>query len=1249
MKNYYTILLVLLGYCLHAQVPRQTVTLPTCASDELHRQQLLQNPSQHLFDQQMEQDISQWLLAPNVNRSVSTTYVIPVVVHIIHNNGPENIPNSQVFAGIQDMNDAFANSGPYLSANGVNTTIQFCLAQQDENGNFTNGINRVVSPLTNMTAETDALTLKNLIRWDPTKYLNIWIVNEITSLSAGPAVAGFSTLPASHGLPEDGIVNEARYFGTNTDDSKVVVHEAGHYLGLYHTFEGGCVNNDCLTDGDRVCDTPPDQSTAAVNCGNSVNTCTSDIDDLSVNNPFRPVSAGGLGDQPDQVENYMDYGYQACQDRFTDGQKNRMIAALSTTRASLLQSIGCHPLCTNPITIGFTMSASTITAGGTVSCTNTTSSAMNYQWYVNNQLYASTTNMSYMFSTPGYYTITLVATNNDSTCDQSMSQLVVVECGAQASFSVSPAAPYAIGATLNFTNTSANATGYQWLLDGVFQSTTNNFSSTFNTAGGHYIYLVATNGQCSDTSASVFFRIGGCDHSATTDNWFMPSTAMHFSGTNPPTVDSCNVLHAEDGNECTSSVSDLNGNLLFYTEGLHVWNRNHQQMPNGSGLLSHVSTNTGCIITPDPGNASRYYIFTADAWENNFANGLQYSIVDMTLDNGLGDVISTSKNIPVMTYVAERVSAVYHSNGRDVWVVVSSVTGNTLYSYLLTAAGLSSTPVITQIGSNMDIGSGLGGMKFSHDGNRLALCVSRNWQPSCLRIGDFDRSTGVLANVFDLMLNTQEYPYDVEFSPDNSRLYSSIQTTPAVLQYDLAAGGPSAISASRVKIDPFTVSWTGFGHLLLGNDGKIYISRTSTHIDCIPNPDVAGLSCGYTSDPVQVVFAINWCLPNFIRGLQYASGPYITGPDTICTGMTQLFQLHDATPSDSVTWHNTGLATLSNTSATSCQLTTTAPGTDTLSVIHYGSCGITFDTLIVHTFTGPVISLGSDTVLCSAMLLSPGSGFQSYLWQNGSTANSFLASTAGTYWVSITASNGCKVRDTIQLSAPVSLLPLNLGADTTVCLGHIVNLQPGASYPHYNWQDGSHNPVFTAYQPGLYWLSVSNGCQTLTDSIHVYSDESAIPLDLGPDTAICPGGFPLQLSSPAGYAYVWQDGSANTNFTVNAPGVFWVTVTDVNGCSARDTIAISACTGLQNFSATPVSIYPNPAADELLIDFGTMMDATMEIDLFDPLGRSVLQEHVIDHPAQVRLNTAALADGMYILQLHNGSVFFRQPIIIRHN
>lgn len=1254
MRILYTIIIVLTGFCLSAQ-NSNVLSAPPCFADELRLKQKNEDPGAQQREDQMNAQIA---ASRSANRMLST-YTIPVVVHIIHNNGPENITNAQVFTAIQQLNDAFANTGVYQDPNGVNTDIQFCLAQQDENGNFTNGIDRVVSPLTNLTVETDDIALKNLTRWDPTKYLNIWVVNSITSLSSGPGVAGYAYLPSQHGMPEDGIVNEALYFGTSADDSKVLFHEVGHYLGLYHTFEGGCTNNNCQTDGDRVCDTPPDQSTAAVSCGNPLNTCTSDVNDLSLNNPFRPVANGGLGDQPDQMENYMDYGFQSCQRLFTDGQSDRMVAALTGVRASLLQSIGCQPLCSSPITIGFNMSASTITAGGTVNFTNTTTGATTYAWLVNNVQFSTSANTSYLFSTPGTYYIVLQASNNDFTCDESMTQIVHVECGAQASFSVSPAGPYAVGATLNFTNTSTAASTYQWVVDGVVQSTSFNYNQTFNTPGSHYAYLVSGNGSCNDTSTSFFFQIGNCGMAGVMENWFMPNMRMKFSGTSLPLVIPDNTIPQAStfGTECTSSYSDPNGNLLLYTDGITVWNKNGQPMPNGTGLMGAASAAQSCLLVPLPGSSTRYYLFTTDCVENFFANGLRYSIVDMTLDNGNGDVIVASKNTLVTTGVSERVSGTYHSNGTDIWIGTSTSDGSQVYAYLLTAAGLAPSPVITTTGTGG--GNCWGAFRFSHDGLRIAYVVSNSQLHSHrVRVCDFNNTTGQCSNGFDIPYSTttDERPYGIEFSPNNSKLYVAVLSYGNLMQYDLGAGGPSAIIASGVPVDPFPSSpGSSYPHILMGTDGRLWVNREQLHLDYVPDPDLAGTACGYVADALTIpgpqFSSIGWCLPNFVTGMPLSGTPVISGPRELCSYSTGTIEVAFSLPGDSTIWLHNGTGTVSNATDSTIDLTTSAVGgIDTIMMQYFGHCGAIMDTFIVHTVGAVPFDLGPDTVICQYATLNCGP-YHVYGEWHDSFGNSvtgyqqyWTVFQPGTYWAMVRDSNGCEFADTVVLSAPLNLPPVDLGPDITICAGNVTTLEPTYDYLNYTWENNAHDSTHTVYASGTYWLTADDGCTISSDTVNV-TMTSAIPLDLGSDTAVCPpGSFPFTITAPTGYFYVWQDGSSAMTYSVTAPGLFYVSVTDANGCTAVDTLDVAICTSVGSYAEHTVSVYPNPAGDAVWI---SVNDAPFTVTLFDPLGQ-IVQVSSSASKGSLYLNTAALADGIYFVEVRSDDRVMLQPVVIRH-
>jgi gliding motility-associated-like protein len=429
-------------------------------------------------------------------------YTLPVVIHIIHQNGSENISDAQVLQGITDLNEAFANINYYDQNTGVNSQIQFCLAKQDPDGNATTGINRVVSSLTELTMESEDLDLKNLIRWDPYNYINIWLVGEICSNSSGCGVAGYAYFPSAHGGSVDGIVEEARWFGSSNAHSAVQVHEMGHYLGLYHTFQGGCSNNDCLANGDRVCDTPPDNSTAAVPCGGSANSCDTDTD------------SGFATDQDDMFWDYMDYGDWDCYSAFTDGQRERMHWHIENIRSSLLESEACNDPCTNNITATFTPAIDqTVDIGSGLNFTNTSIDATNYEWQIDGLPFATSTDANYTFNTLGTFEITLLATNADPNCHDEISIVVTVVCPVSAGFSTSNLYPEP-GEIVTFTNESSNGTAFNWVINGTSEGNATNLSFTFPTQGIYTICLETTNGLCDDQFCQTIFVAEQADDSA---------------------------------------------------------------------------------------------------------------------------------------------------------------------------------------------------------------------------------------------------------------------------------------------------------------------------------------------------------------------------------------------------------------------------------------------------------------------------------------------------------------------------------------------------------------------------------------------------------------------------------------------------------------------------------------------------------------------------------------------------------------
>jgi type IX secretion system substrate protein len=322
---------------------------------------------------------------------------------------------------------------------------------------------------------------------------------------------------------------------------------------------------------------------------------------------------------------------------------------------------------------------------------------------------------------------------------------------------------------------------------------------------------------------------------AETSNWYFGVFAgLHFTTSGPAVIASPNIYT----NEGCSSISDATGNLLFYTDGVSVWNKNHLIMPNGSGLLGGSSSTQAALIVPQPGSTTLYYIFTTA--EFGGTNGCRYSVVDMSLQTGTGDVTSV-KNVPVLANSTEKLTAVKHGNSIDYWIAIHEWGTDAFYVYSLTAAGFQSTPVISNTGivhSTAVNQNTYGQMKFSFCGDMLAAAVG---YLDTVEIFNFDNTTGIVSNPITLPLFA--HVYGLEFSGDQHLLYVSTYDPSATLvQFDLTAGSTAAIIASKAIIS-FTPDIYG---MQMAMDGKIYVCRSfSSFLGVINDPAIPGTGCNY--------------------------------------------------------------------------------------------------------------------------------------------------------------------------------------------------------------------------------------------------------------------------------------------------------------------------------------------------------------------------------------------------------------------
>lgn len=358
------------------------------------------------FINKAEQIIQGALPNSLLNKTASSSVKrIPVVVHIIHNGGTENISDAQVQSQIDVLNEDFRKIiGTNGYGNGVDTEIEFCLAKKTPDGKCTNGIVRIQSNLSNHQTYQRSM-LKQLSYWDNTRYLNMYVVK---SINGGSGILGYASFPA--GPPdEDGIVVRHNYFGkigTATSASangRTTTHEIGHWFGLYHTFNGGCGVDTCA-DGDYVCDTPP---AANPNFGCPIiNSCSNDIPNVN-----------------DQIENYLDYSDDVCKNIFTMGQKLRMHATLNSIRTLIwdnnnLLFTGCDSgYVSTPCNVisDFTVNSQNICINNQVLFTNKTlNGATSYQWYFSGGTpsVSAIANPTVTYNSLGTFPVKLVAYGN---------------------------------------------------------------------------------------------------------------------------------------------------------------------------------------------------------------------------------------------------------------------------------------------------------------------------------------------------------------------------------------------------------------------------------------------------------------------------------------------------------------------------------------------------------------------------------------------------------------------------------------------------------------------------------------------------------------------------------------------------------------------------------------------------------------------------------------------------------------------
>lgn len=630
-------------------------------------------------------------------------------------------------------------------------------------------------------------------------------------------------------------------------------------------------------------------------------------------------------------------------------------------------------------------------------------------------------------------------------------------------------------------------------------------------------------------------------------------------------------------NEGVATIADAACNLLFYTDGIKVWDATHTQMTNtlatspGGALQGDPSSTQSGVIVPRPLNPDIFYIFAVAA--NLGTAGLTYSKVDMTMNGGLGNIDLNEKNVPLFTLSTEKITAVAHANGLDIWVITHEWNNNTFRCYLVTAAAGVNTAnfVQTSIGAVHASNSAWtrGYLKASPSGEKVVVAVEGG---GFYELFDFNNATGVLSNNVYLS-NGYSDCYGVEFSPDEHYLYGSERWGTPLYQFDITLPSTS-IQGSQTQIATLGTAYGG--SLQLAIDQKIYLARSSQkYLGRIDDPLAAGLSTNYVDQAVLLGPDLATAkqsregLPTFITSFFVPAQFEVI---TSCYNDTTFFIIPNAQGLTSAHWNFNypDPNPFWNSTSTEDTVWFVYPTGGVYQVELITNRQGVLDTLITPVYVShvPDAYLGPDKTLCTNEILEFDFGFNDsfavdgqadYLWTSQIGGFTYYDSTPtllinkpGTYTLSVYVDSICGASsDVVVINYNNVEADLGVDINSGLCQGQTqtlnatyVNTQYGQTY--YQWSTMASSPTINVTQNGCYSVTLTLGqCQDV-DTICVHFDSPLVP-PLGPNEYLCLGTVDTLNALNAGSTYLWNTGAQTQFLAVTNPGTYTVTVTNACG------------------------------------------------------------------------------------------------------
>ena len=606
--------------------------------------------------------------------------------------------------------------------------------------------------------------------------------------------------------------------------------------------------------------------------------------------------------------------------------------------------------------------------------------------------------------------------------------------------------------------------------------------------------------------AYIFFLLPSLTLSAQQANkWIFGDYATLDFNFDPPREFEAEYM---DYTEASSSICDEYGKLVLYTNGLKIYNSNHQLI--AEGLAGDITTSQTCLIMPHPSNRNIYYVFTASSAylpAPNINPGYHYSIVDLTLNEGKGGLLK--KNILLHHNGSEKLTAIQSTDCKFSWILTQEVRDNLFYAYRFDEEGVHMEAVISPGGKKFIHvwHHSIGALKISPDGSKVAHAVWSGFGApgvhGWLEIFDFDIGTGKVSNptmIFDSYQDSFTYAgfYSVAFSPNSKVLYAchlgfrpvQVDLTSKELEFIYFTEKP----LRRIEAGPKNKLYAILdepGHR--EGEGQENLNGYGTTISAIHEPNQLGEACQFESNYVKLKKGYTtFGLPNFPQSFFYHDSLNIDYSfEKNCLGEETQFSLDLNYPVVDYWWKfgDPGSGVLNTSYEENPKHLFEISDNYQVQLHSIDLCLrediVTKDVII---YPNPSFSIDFDTLQrcyfeAPYLLDLPRYEFTDYFINNEPGLDTIRIEERGNYQV--TLKNECyNQHDQFFYDLVPEIIP-PLATDTFFCKGDIGILSARNDLATYLWNTGKYTREIEVYEDGDYAVQLNSACQTLDDFTNV--------------------------------------------------------------------------------------------------------------------------------------------------------------------